>query len=73
MSIQFSEQNNVKEIDNTHTNKNWKKLTQNVILILIFGSGKVILWKWCFVGNLKDAQELFKSRESLHEFRMVNG
>lgn len=61
MSIQFGEQNNVKETGNIHTNKNWIKHK-----ILTFESGKFILWKWCFVGNLKEV-------EFLHEFRMVDG
>ena len=42
-------------------------------LISMAGSGMVTLWKWYFVGNLKGAQELFKSGESLGGFSRVDG
>ena len=59
--------------DNTHTIKILKINRENVILILVAGSGKVTLLKWYIVGNLKSAQELFKSGESLGGFRRVDG
>ena len=45
----------------------------NVTLILMAESGNATLWKWHFVGNLKGAQQLFKSGESLGGFRRVDG
>ena len=36
-------------------------------------SGKVILWKWYFVDQMKGAQELLKNWEASDGFRKSNG